>query len=173
VARDWDDHYRDIANLNLAPEPLLVLAAELLPAGKALDLACGPGRNAIYLAGLGWRVMAVDRSSVALNHLRTFAPLNSPIEIHSADLERGEFLILPDSYDLICDVLYLQRNLFEAIRKGIRPGGAFAGVINLKIVGRASEFRLGPGELRSEFAGWKIHYYSEADGAARILARKA
>jgi len=173
VARDWDKHYLDVANIFSAPEPLLVLAAEVLPTGKALDLACGTGRNALYLAGLGWRVTAVDRSAVALNLLRARGPLNSSIEIVRADLERGEFPIPPDSYDLICDILYLQRNLFDSIRAGIRPGGAFAGVIHLKVTGRGSEFRLAPGELRAEFASWKIHYFSEADGTARILARKA
>lgn len=173
MARDWDKHYSDAANLDSAPEPLLVLAAELLPAGKALDLACGPGRNALYLAGLGWRVTAVDRSPVALNHLRSRAPLDSSIEILQADIERGEFSIPRDSYDLICDILYLERDLFDSIRAGVRPGGVFAGMILLKTAGHSSEFRLSPGELRAEFAGWKIHYYSEADGAARILARKA
>jgi SAM-dependent methyltransferase len=152
---------------------VLVLAAELLPAGKALDLACGAGRNALYLAGLGWRVTAVDRSAVALHFLRTQTPSSGSLEIHHADLERGEFPIAPDSYDLICDILYLQRDLFAAIRAGIRPGGVFAGAIHLKMIGRSSEFRMAAGELRAEFAGWKIHYYSEAEGAARILARKA
>ncbi|HUK17185.1 MAG TPA: class I SAM-dependent methyltransferase [Bryobacteraceae bacterium] len=172
MARDWDEHYLDAANLDFAPEPLLVMAADLLPAGKALDLACGPGRNALYLAGLGWRVTAVDRSPAAVRMLRERSTLAATIEIHQADLERGEFPIAVDSFDLVCDILYLQRNLFEAIRRAVRPGGVFAGAILLAQPGRDSAFRLAPGELRQEFASWKILYYSEA-GAARILARKA
>ena len=172
MARDWNEHFLDAGNLDFAPEPLLVLASGLLPAGKALDLACGAGRNALYLAGLGWRVTAVDRSPAALARLRERAALSASIDIHQADLERGEFPILPDSFDLICDILYLQRGLFDAIRHGIRPGGVFAGVLLLAEPGRDSAFRIDSGELRQEFAEWKILYYSEA-GEARILARKA
>lgn len=172
MARDWDEHYLDSAKVDFTPEPLLVLAADLLPAGKALDLACGAGRNALYLAGLGWRVTAVDRSPAALRLLRERAALSGGIDVRRADLNRGEFPILPDSYDLICDSLYLQRDLFESIRNGTRPGGVFAGVILLQQPDRDARFRLAPGELRREFESWKILYYSETD-AARILARKA
>jgi tellurite methyltransferase len=172
VARDWDEHYLDGAKVDFTPEPLLVMAADLLPAGEALDLACGAGRNALYLAGLGWRVTAVDRSPAALRLLRERAALSCGIEIHRADLERGEFSIAPDSYDLICDILYLQRDLFEPIRDGLRSGGVVAGVILLQQPNLNSCFRLAPGELRREFESWKILYYSETD-AARILARKA
>jgi len=171
VARNWDEHYADAANLESAPEPLLVQVADLLPAGKALDLACGAGRNALYLAGLGWRVTAVDRSAAALRRLRERADALE-IEIRQADLGRGEFPLAPDSYDLICDILYLQRSLFSCIRAGIRPGGIFAAALLLRQPGHNSPFRLAPGELRQEFESWKILYYSEA-GAARILARKA
>lgn len=172
MARDWDEHYLDSANVDFTPEPLLVLAADLLPAGEALDLACGAGRNALYLSGLGWQVTAVDRSPAALELLRERTPLSGGLDVHRADLERGEFPIAADSYDLICDILYLQRDLFEPIRDGIRPGGVFAGVILLQQPNRDSRFRLAPGELRREFESWKILYYSETD-AARILARKA
>lgn len=171
MGRNWDQHYAAAANVEFAPEPLLVQVADLVPAGKALDLACGCGRNALYLAGLGWRVTAVDRSANGLRWLRERAA-GLKIDIRQADLERGEFSIVPDSYDLICDVLYLQRSLFDPIRDGIRPGGIFAAALLLRQPGRDSPFRLAPGELRQEFAGWKILYYSEI-GTARILARKA
>jgi SAM-dependent methyltransferase len=171
MSRNWDEHYADAANIESAPEPLLVQVADLLPAGKALDLACGPGRNALYLAGLGWRVTAVDRSTTALGWLRQRAA-GLEIDIRQADLERGEFAIAPDSYDLICDILYLQRDMFDSIRDGLRPGGIFAGAIPLLRPERNSPFRIAPGELRREFESWKILYYSET-AAARILARKA
>jgi SAM-dependent methyltransferase len=175
VPTDWDSYYTDhahLGDLDFSPEPLLVMASEMLPAGEALDLACGAGRNALYLAGLGWRVTAVDRSFAALGLLRQRAERSGAIDIRRADLERGEFTIAQDSYDLICDIRYLQRDLFEPIRQGIRPGGVFAGVILLRGGDGDSCFRLGPGELRKEFESWKILYYSET-GAAHILARKA
>ena len=70
MPRNWDRHYSDPANLEFAPAPLLVQAAELLRPGRALDLACGTGRNALFLASLGWQVTAVDRSAVGIRLLR-------------------------------------------------------------------------------------------------------
>ena len=168
VPRDWDQHYSDEANFDFTPSPLLVEVADMLIAGRALDLACGAGRNAIYLAQLGWRVTAVDASSAAIRLLRAKAPA---IDARVANLETGEFKIEPHAYDLICDFHYLQRDLFPAIRNGVRPGGTFVGAIHLAGAGRRT-FVLNPGELRNEFAGWKILYYSEA-AEARIIARRA
>jgi SAM-dependent methyltransferase len=173
VPRDWDEHYRDPANRDREPSRLLVQAAELLPAGRALDLACGTGRNALYLASLGWRVTAVDASAVAIAALRAEG-FGSAIDARVTDLERHEFRIEPAGYDLICDFYYLQRDLFAEIREGVRPGGVFAGAIHL-----TGRFALQPGELREAFDGWKILYYSEAPEAGRartsasILARRA
>jgi tellurite methyltransferase len=174
VPRDWNRYYADPANFDLRPEPLLVQVAEMLPPGRALDLACGAGRNALYLARLGWHVAAVDSSPAALATLREQAH-GLPIDAHLADLEHGEFPIPPDSYHLICDILYLQRSLFPAIREGVVPGGLFAAVL---LLGEDGGFRLQPGELRREFEAWKILYCSEsaadrrARPAARIIARK-
>jgi SAM-dependent methyltransferase len=176
VPRNWDAHYSDPANISLDPAPLLVQVADLLPPGRALDLACGPGRNALYLAQLHWQVTAVDSSAVAIAHLRRHAPT---IDSRLADLELGQFTIEPGAYDLICDFYYLQRDLFGAIREGVRPGGAFTGAVHLFEEGRSRRFSLHPGELRSEFAGWKILYYSEASepgrtrSSASIIARRA
>ena len=138
----------------------------MLPPGDALDLGCGVGRNALHLARLGWQVTAVDASSVAIEALRRRA---ATLAVHAvrADLERGEFSIAPESYDLICDFFYLQRDLFPQIRDGVRLGGVFAGAIKL-----TGSFRLEPGELRELFSGWKISYYSETE-SAQIIARKA
>jgi SAM-dependent methyltransferase len=170
VPRDWDAHYSSPDPIDFTPTPLLVQVAEMLPPGRALDLACGPGRHALYLASLGWHVTAVDASSAALRILRQRAA-GLTIDARLADLERGEFTIASAAYDLICDFYYLQRDLFPQIREGVHPGGVFAGAIHLAGQKQHS-FVLQPGELREEFAGWKILYYSETD-AARIIARRA
>lgn len=172
MPRDWNLHYAQAANLDFTPEPLLFEAAEVLPPGRALDLACGPGRNSLYLAGLGWQVTAVDRSPVAIQLLRERSG-GLDIDIRQADLERGEFNLEPESADLICDTLYLQRDLIPAIRAALRPGGVFVGAMLLQNdPGRESPFRLRPGELRGWFEDWKILYYSEVCPLARILVRK-
>jgi SAM-dependent methyltransferase len=174
MPRDWDRHYSDPANVDFTPAPLLVEAAEWLPPGRALDLACGAGRNALFLAGLGWHVTAVDRSAAAIRLLRE---RSAGLEIDSrvADLEAGGFTIEPGAFDLVCDFYYLQRDLFPAIREGVRPGGVFLGAIHLG----DSRYAMAPGELRREFHGWKILYYSESPEpggrrtSARIIARRA
>jgi SAM-dependent methyltransferase len=175
VPRNWDRHYSDPANLHLDPTALLVEVADMLPPGRALDLACGAGRNALYLAKLGWHVTAVDASPAAIRHLRNIRGIDARV----ADLETHQFAIEPASYDLICDFLYLQRDLFPQIREGVRPGGVFTAVINLAAPGHNPAFALNPGDLRKEFHGWKVLYYSEtlAPGqtrpTARIIARRA
>src|SRR4051794_41982603 len=66
-ATGWDERYRDHELIwGVAPNRWLEQEARGLRAGAALDLACGEGRNAIWLAGLGWRVVAVDFSAVAV-----------------------------------------------------------------------------------------------------------
>jgi tellurite methyltransferase len=183
VPRDWNEHYAGSAPVDSAADPLLIEAAEMLRAGRALDLACGAGRHALYLARLGWRVTAVDSSSVAIGQLRAQAA-GLPLDARLADLEHGEFPIPPDTYQLICDFYYLQRDLFPQIRAGVHPGGVFAGAMHLfdegpQRVPRNPDFQLQPGELRSLFDGWKVLYYSEGRDpgrsrrAARIVARRA
>jgi SAM-dependent methyltransferase len=179
VPRNWDEHYAQAANLEFTPVPLLVEVAEMLAPGRALDIASGPGRNALYLAGLGWSVAAVDASRTAIGILRErAAAARLSIETHQADLEAGAFAIEPAGYDLVYDFFYLQRNLFPQIREGVRPGGVFTAEIHLR-EDDGHRFVLEPGELRAEFAGWKILYYSEAPrlghtrATARIIARRA
>lgn len=183
MPRNWEEHYSDPSKLDFTPSPLLVQVADLLPPGRALDLASGPGRNSVYLASLGWQVTAVDSSLAGIRLLRERAR-GLHVDARVADLEAGGFTIEPGAYDLICDFFYLQRDLFPRIREGVRPGGTFAGAIHLIDPSPGAPphnpaFLLQPGELRSEFAGWKILFYSEAREpersrpAARIIARRA
>ncbi|MFB3828660.1 MAG: methyltransferase domain-containing protein [Bryobacteraceae bacterium] len=180
---DWDARYR-AGKLDPQPAPLLIEAVDLLPPGRALDVACGPGRHALHLARAGWRVTAVDGSRVAIAALQQRAARERlAIQAVVADLERGEFVIEPERYDLVCDFFYLQRDLFPAMLAGLRPGGVFAGVIHMHTPGftpRHPEFLVSSGELREFFRGWKILYYSERPpegghrrATAQILARRA
>jgi tellurite methyltransferase len=185
VPHQWDEHYSQAETLDFTPTPLLVEVAEKLRPGRALDIASGPGRHALYLASLGWKVTAVDSSPAAVGILRErSAAAGLPVDARLANLETGDFAIAPDAYDLICDFFYLQRDLFPRIRAGVRLGGVFAGAIHLiddtpGARPRNPAFLLAPGEMRREFDGWKILYYSESTEpghsrrAARIIARRA
>jgi SAM-dependent methyltransferase len=149
VNNRWDERYRNNDMSDKPPEPVVVAHAGRLQPGAALDVACGLGRHTIWLAERGWRVTAVDYSSVALNDLR---PRASPsVEIVQADLEAGEFDIVQAGFDLICDCCFLHRPLFEPMKNGVKPGGLFIGVFP-----RRGAFRLEPGELDPIFEGWEI-----------------
>jgi tellurite methyltransferase len=152
----WNERYRAGEQLFDTPSPLVArFVADLVP-GMALDLACGPGRNTLYLAELGWRVTAVDGSPIAIAKLRE---RNVGIDARLADLERGEFEIQPESYDLICDCYYLQRDLFPQMNMGIRTGGMAIVIVHLADAGTPT--RACPDELRTYFAHWKILHYRE------------
>jgi SAM-dependent methyltransferase len=73
-AQGWDERYAAVDRV-WSREPNQFVAAALggLPPGDAVDLACGEGRNALWLAGLGWRVTAIDFSEVAVERGRRLA----------------------------------------------------------------------------------------------------
>jgi SAM-dependent methyltransferase len=93
-----------------------------IPRGRALDIATGKGRNAIFLAEQGFDVVAIDVSPVALDEARQRAAgKSSSISWQQADLERIQ---LPEAtYDLVVDFNYLQRSLIPQIKAALKPGG--------------------------------------------------
>jgi SAM-dependent methyltransferase len=103
----------------------LVHNRHLLPeAGDSLDLACGSGRNAIWLAEQGFRTVAVDRDVAVMQALdQEAARRGLPIRAQVLDLEDGEPFLAPDTFDLIVGVHYLHRPLFPWIVRALRRGG--------------------------------------------------
>jgi len=162
------------------PDPLLVSFAAPLKPGRALDLACGLGRNALWLAEHGWRVTAVDRSEAATTFLRSEADRRKlPLTVIANDLELGKFVIQPESWDLVLIANYLQRDLYEPAKGGVAPGGVLIAGALLVEPGHEGRFRAEPGELREYFNDWEILHYGEAakSGAAshaiaEIVAQK-
>jgi len=182
---DWDERYRGGEHTTAEPSPLIRTAIAGRPPGHALDLACGAGRHAIYLAESGWEVTAVDGSPVAIEMLTARAlERGVTVDARIADLEAGEFQIEPNAYDLICDFQYLQRDLLSAIRGGVKPGGIVIAEIHLNdgkpnVNPTNPRFLLERGELRETFGDWEIEHYDERadeDGhhhdAAHLIARK-
>ena len=162
------------------PNPLLVDATGKLPPGRALDLACGTGRNALWLAQRGWNVTAVDNSPTAIETLRGSAvQLGVAIDARVVDLETSEFAIAPTAWDLIAVCYYLQRNLFETCKSGLAAGGTIIAITLLIEPGKEnSPFRLQPGELRGYFDDCEILHYREGrdqwrHAVAEIVARRA
>ena len=160
----WDEKYRADATPYLRPIAFVEQSLELLAPGRALDVACGPGRHAIAMARRGWDVDAVDSSAVACEMMRASGVAG--VHIFEADLELEQFRIAPSSYDLIVICCYLQRDLMPAIRAGIRAGGHALMVIPMVderegVRPMNRQFLLNDGELREYFADWTIKHYRE------------
>ena len=123
--RRWAGEER--VHASTAPSRFVVAEVADLPPGAALDLACGAGRNAIWLAEQGWRVTAVDFSGVALRMARSLeAERRVAVEWVEADVLA--WTPPPRAYDLVC-VLYLQlpagerRTALARAAAAVRPGG--------------------------------------------------
>ena len=91
----------DIYENSREPAQFLVENVELLPKGRALDVAMGSGRNAIYLAKMGFDVEGVDVSPEAINTaLESVRKAGVTIRAQVADLE-GNYYIEKDAYNVI------------------------------------------------------------------------
>jgi SAM-dependent methyltransferase len=114
-----------VTHIHDAPARWLIEHAALLPrSGLALDVACGRGRHARWLAERGFSVRAIDRNAEAIAALRAEAArLHLAIEAAVVDLETGPPPLEPDRYDVIVVVHYLHRPLFPALVAALRPGG--------------------------------------------------
>jgi SAM-dependent methyltransferase len=108
-----------------APSSWLVEHQQDLPrGGRALDVACGRGRHALWLAARGFEVTAIDRDPGAISDLSgEAARLGLPVQAIPLDLERADVSLGESVYDVIVVVHYLHRPLFPALRAALRPGG--------------------------------------------------
>jgi len=182
----WEERYRSREcpeeDFATAPVPLLARTAERLPPGRVLDLACGTGRNALWLAQHGWSVTAVDGAPTAIKLLRRRAQERSlSVDARVADLERGEYQIEPSAWDLICISYYLLRDLFGPAKLGLAPGGVLIAIVHIAAPGeQPTNHRLGPGQLAGYFRDLEIlhHYEGQPNDpahqrpVAEIVARR-
>ncbi len=157
----WDRRWREeCADRPFEPHPLLVRYAGELSGGDALDLACGRGQNAIWLAEHGYRVDAIDISPVALALARAEAARRG-LTVNFIEADLDTYVLPIAAYDLIAVFYFLNRQLFPAIQAALRPGGwLFYETFN---TGRLASdphippaYLLEPGELPRRFAGWRI-----------------
>jgi len=173
----WDKRWAD-AGEPYPPHPLLVDHAASLAGGVALDLACGRGQNAIWLAGHGYQVLGVDISPVALQAARQQAQnrgLAGRALFLVADLD--EWSPPRDTFDLVVVFRFLDRRLFEPIRDALRPGGlVFYSTRHLGALARDPKARrrylLQPGELAAAFSDWQELFDREGPVDAELIARK-
>jgi tellurite methyltransferase len=149
--REWDARHRDAA-YDRSPSPFLLEVLPLLPKGRALDLACGSGPDAVFLARHGYSVEALDWSVFALGHLRARCP---EVRCIACDLTR--YPLPKRRYDLVVCIRFLDRALFREIPRALKPGGAlvYETFTRRYLEQRpdfCSSYCLEEGELRSAFA---------------------
>lgn len=179
--RKWDERYRSGAYLERThPSVLLEEWLDRLPGGRALDVACGAGRNALYLATAGYEVDAVDISTAALERARqTAEELGVDIQWYARDLEHEP---LPEgSYALIVWIRYANPRLLGEIAAKLSPGGCLVCEQHLAseedvISPKQPRFRVRSGELLKAAAGLGIRAYREGivrdpDGRRTALAQ--
>ncbi|MBG6212776.1 MAG: class I SAM-dependent methyltransferase [Cryobacterium sp.] len=127
----WDDRYRASAHVwSGNPNPQLVSETSELAPGHALDVGCGEGADALWLARRGWRVTAVDFSAVALERAAAHAAseAESAVRIHWAHHNILEWTPPAGSFDLVSSqFMHLpsreRRALFHRLAAAVLPGG--------------------------------------------------
>ncbi|MCM2284852.1 MAG: methyltransferase domain-containing protein [Desulfobacula sp.] len=147
----WDLRYQEDPG-DLSPSPVVRRYICLAAGGKALDLACGTGRNSLFLAEKGFRVEAVDISRMAIDRV---SGLHPGITARCLDLDTWE--IPENEYELILNIRFLDRRLFPGITAGLKPGGV---LIFESFTGEEEDrFCLTKNELLHAFSDLdRIHY---------------
>ena len=156
--RTWEHRHRVDETVG-PPSPFVVQALDRLaiatpPAGRALDVACGRGRHALWLAARGLVVDAVDRSAEAIAAVAAEARQRGlTIEARVLDLESGHPVLGVEACDVIVGFHYLHRPLFPSLIAALRPGGlliyeTFTRAQAARGKPTNPAFLLEPGELR-------------------------
>ena len=180
-ADKWDARYQQGSHTSRNPSPFLVSLSDSLPTrGRALDVAGGVGRNALWLAARGLQVTLADVSAVGLSMAgERAAEAGLSLELLSVDLESEPLPAGP--WDLVVKVLYFQPSLFPAILDALAPGGLLVflqpTVTSCERNDRPpSRFLLAPGQARELVEGFELLHYEESwlddFHEARLLARK-
>ncbi|MDH5424351.1 MAG: methyltransferase domain-containing protein [Gammaproteobacteria bacterium] len=167
--QSWNQRYQQKQVDEQLPAPVLTLNQKLLPAkGSVLDLACGLGGNAIFLAKLGYEVSALDYSAIALEKLALYAQQNR-LSIKPRLLDLQSQSLEPAQYDVVVVSYYLQRDLFPVIFDQLKTGG----LLFYQTFGVAADnasgpknpaFRLSKGELLSLCTNHSVLFYREDQG---------
>ena len=175
----WNKRYKEKPFRDYV-EPIVENYSSLAKAGKALDIACGQGRNTHFLAEQGFEVDAVDLSDYALSQVHNSEKINK-IE---ADLDT--YMLEKNRYDLIININYLNRNFFHQIKEALKTQGIV--IFETFIIAHGDfdnpqnpEYLLRKNELLHAFLGLDIIYYEERDDinlrgektrVASLVARK-
>jgi tellurite methyltransferase len=194
----WNRKYREAPGAWLIPDPFLERAFSqyILPlfphGGRALDLAGGAGRHAIWLAKQGWEVTLIDISETGVEQARQNAgPLASHIHFVVDDLTRfqasqTEFKTRSETkfeteFEVVMAFFYLERKILAEIVNAVKPGGLLVykthTLAQAKLAGgpKSPAHLLEPGELIQLASGLRVLHYREEvakKATAELVARK-
>ena len=148
-----------------APSLLIVAWADRLPKGRALDLACGNGRNALYLAERGFNVDALDIAEPALKLVQNTARERG-LAVNTILADLDDHPLPAETYDLITTSFYLNRSLVPRMQDALKPGGFVLHeqhyATDHDVSGPTDpDFRLRSNELLSLFPDFRVRHFSE------------
>jgi 2-polyprenyl-3-methyl-5-hydroxy-6-metoxy-1,4-benzoquinol methylase len=164
----WDERFgkKDFA-FGKEPNPFLKKHIRLLPKGRALDIASGEGRNAVFLAQHGFEVDAVDISEMGLKKAQKLAR-GKRVEINTFLVDLDQYQIGKERYDLIVNFYFLKRRLIPRIKKGLKKRGRVifeTYLLEHRTLGtggpRQAKYFLKPNELLRLFKDFTILFYRE------------
>jgi 2-polyprenyl-3-methyl-5-hydroxy-6-metoxy-1,4-benzoquinol methylase len=141
--------------------------------GSALDIACGQGRTAVWLAERGLTVRAFDISPVAIEHAKAAAAQRGVADrcrFEAVDLDRG--LPYGPPVEVIVCHLFRDERLDRALVARLAPGGLLAVAALSEVGAAAGRFRVRPGALTEAFADLDILAADEGSGTAWLLGRR-
>jgi len=164
----WDKRFgRKEFALGKEPNPLLKRHIHLLPKGRALDVATGEGRNAVFMAQNGFEVDAVDISEKGLKKARKLAQ-EKRVKINTFLVDLDRFHIEKERYDLVANFYFLKRRLIPRIKKGLRKGGKVifeTYLLEHRTLGtggpKQAKYFLKPNEPLRLFRNFRILFYRE------------
>jgi SAM-dependent methyltransferase len=164
----WDEKFRGKKyTLGTEANPFLRKHVRLLPRGKALDVATGEGKNAVFLARHGFDVEAVDISEKGLRKARRLAR-EKGVKVKTVLADLDHCPIEKEHYDLITNFYFLDRRLIPRIKRGLKKGGRV--VFETYLTEQSSLCQEGPrnpkyllkhNELLTLFKGFRILLYRE------------
>jgi 2-polyprenyl-3-methyl-5-hydroxy-6-metoxy-1,4-benzoquinol methylase len=181
----WEARYDERRGEALRPPSQFLLAhLHELPAGRAVDLACGDGRHALCLARHGYAVTAIDYTHASLERLSQIAR-REHLQITAIQADLTEIALPRDHFDVAVNIRFLERSLFDGIKSTLRHGGVVVFetfIRDQQQLGHPKNpaFMLERGELAARFADFEIlaseegRFETESGPAylARIVARR-
>ncbi|MEW2482982.1 class I SAM-dependent methyltransferase [Mycobacterium sp. NPDC049093] len=170
----WDAAYadREPDRAPALPEVFSGHADQFPASGSALDIACGTGRAAVWLAQRGLTVYGIDVSAVAITQATATAAhygVADRCRFDVVDLDGG----LPSGpqVDVVLCHRFRDPGLYPALAARLRPGGLLAICVLSEVGAEAGRFRAAAGELEAAFAGLERLGAAEGDGQAWLVAR--